>query len=320
MNDDPDESFIIQTILHHRPDIPTSVTETPDGAPAVYSVGDDAALTTPRDVVTVDAMVEGVHFRTTDKPEDIGWKLVAINASDVAAMGCRPTWAVLTLSLPAPLNRVWVKAFAGGLGAALAFWEIHLVGGDTTGSPGPISLSMTMAGTGEHIIGRHGMRPGDTIWVTGVLGEAAAGFANPSCPGAQVHARPCPPVRLGARLAALPAVHAMMDLSDGLGRDLGRMCKASQVSVIIDPGLLPRGPSLCGHVDPLPQQVAFGEDYQLLFSAAPEAAADIERVARTQETQVTAIGRATHQSTTPVATLSGRDWPSPSWSHFGGTP
>lgn len=319
MNDDPDESYIIQTILDHRPELQLSGTETTNGSLALYSVGDDAALITPRDVVTVDAMVEGIHFRPADRPADIGWKLVAVNASDVAAMGCRPTWAVLTLSLPAPLDRAWVNAFAVGLGEALAFWEIHLVGGDTTASTGPISLSMTMAGTGDTIVGRHGMRPGDTIWVTGVLGEAAAGFANASCPGAQVHARPKPPVRLGARLAELSTVHAMMDLSDGLGRDLERMCQASQVSAIIDPGVLPRGPSLIDHADPLGQQVAFGEDYQLLFAAAPEAATRIEQVARAQEIQVTPIGQATHQSTTPTATLSGRDWPSTTWSHFGGT-
>jgi thiamine-monophosphate kinase len=314
MNDDPDESFVIDTILRHRPQGRRSVSAT--GDLGLFQAGDDAARTTERDVVTVDAMVQGVHFRVEDRPEDIGWKLVAVNASDVAAMGCRPTWGVVTVSIPSPLDRDWITGFARGLGEALRFWEIHLVGGDTTGSPGPIALSMTLAGTGTRIVSRSGANIGDVLWVTGALGEAAAGFADTNASGAGLLHRPRPPVRFGAALATIAGVTAMMDLSDGLGRDLARMCRASQVSADIDPDSLPRGPSLLHAADPLPAQVAFGEDYQLLFAAHPDARPAIEARAAEHKVRVSVIGSVVAADGHPEARLRGRDWPAAGWSHF----
>ena len=142
----------------------------------LYAPGDDAACVPGNAVVTVDAMVEGVHWDDKLSAADVGWKLVAVNASDINAMGALPQWAVLTLSVPQPADRIWVESFAHGLGQALEEWSIQLVGGDTTRSETNRMVSLTMTGTTEHPVGRTGAQPGDDIWVSGSLGGAAAGF------------------------------------------------------------------------------------------------------------------------------------------------
>jgi len=268
-------------------------------------------------LITVDTMVEHIHFDDKLGPADVGWKLVAVNASDIGAMGATPTWAVLSLSLPRPLDRAWVGEFARGLGEALQAWSIHLVGGDTTGSPGPITASMTLAGTAAHPVSRSGAQPGDLIWVTGHLGEAAAGFLLGTPAGLEALRRPCPPVGFGAALAAAVPVHAMMDLSDGLARDLGRMCRSSGVSAEVDPQLLPLGPGLRDASDPLPAQVCFGEDYQLIFATSPEHRETVERVAKLHQVQARTIGEIGPRCDDPRACLAGQEWPAPGFAHFG---
>jgi thiamine-monophosphate kinase len=263
-------------------------------------------------------MVQGIHFDDRLSPGDVGWKLVAVNASDVGAMGASPTWAVLSLSLPAPLDRAWVTAFAQGMSEALDAWGIHLVGGDTTGSPGPITASMTMAGTTTQPIGRSGAQPGDTIWVTGTLGDAAAGFLYGTEAGLDALRRPKPPVRFGVALNAAVKVNAMMDLSDGLARDLGRMCRSSGLDADIDPAALPAGPGLTGVTDSLAAQVSFGEDYQLLFATGSDARDAVHRVAELHGVSVHPIGEFGTPKDTPRARLRDTPWPTPGHSHFGG--
>jgi len=314
MNDDRDESFVIETVLRHRP--PALATRTTPGELRHFAPGDDAARVGANEVVTVDTMVEGIHFDHRLSPGDVGWKLVAVNASDVGAMGCTPTWALLSLSLPKPLDHSWVSEFAQGMGEALERWRIHLIGGDTTGSPGVITASMTMAGTGARLVGRSGAQAGDILWVTGLLGEAAAGFILGTEPGLTALRRPQPPVRFGAALTAAVPIHAMMDISDGLGRDLGRMCRDSGVSARVDSSTLPIGPGLQESDCPLPAQVAFGEDYQLMFAAPPDAEDTILSVAQHHSIQVTPAGHFLESQGDHRAQLDDQEWPRASFTHF----
>lgn len=310
MPEEPGESSVIERVLA------SAGQAEPRVRPRV-GPGDDAAWLAGGEIVTTDVMVEGVHFDQRSSPADVGWKLVAVNASDVGAMGARPTWATLTLSLPRPLRMGWVEAFAEGLGAALARWRIALVGGDTTGSPGPVFAGMTMAGRAATPVLRSGARPGDEIWVSGALGEAAAGFfgtrAGVPEAGLAWLRRPEPPVELGARLGAAGLCTAMMDLSDGLAQDLPRLCAASGVGATVDPALLPVGPSLVGEPDPLPCQVAFGDDYQLLFTAPPAHGEAIRALGRRRRVRLSRVGTIEAGS---GARLRGRDWPAPRFSHF----
>ncbi len=318
MNDDPDESFVIQTLLRHRPHVLT--TEPARGEVRCYAPGDDAARVGPETLVTVDTMVQGIHFDARLSAGDVGWKLVAVNASDIGAMGALPSWALLSLSLPSPLDRAWVRDFAEGMGEALAAFSVHLVGGDTTASPGPVIASMTMAGSSPAPVSRSGAQPGDVLWVTGALGEAAAGFLHGTVAGLVALRRPLPPVAFGAALAEAGCVHAMMDLSDGLARDLGRMCRSSGVSAMVDPTSLPLGPGLAEVAAPLPAQVGFGEDYQLLFAAAPADTPAVEQVAAAQQVRVQAIGGFLDHAGDPVARLRGQEWPAAGFTHFGRSP
>lgn len=307
----PDEAGVIDAIL--------AASQGSGAYRPRLGAGDDAAVLAGGEVVTTDVMVEGVHFDARSSAADLGWKLVAVNASDVGAMGCRPTWALLTLSLPRPVAPAWLEGFSAGLGEALRRFGVALVGGDTTRSPGPVVVSLTLAGEGPRAVLRSGARPGDRIWVTGALGEAAAGFygalpgAPPPAEGLAWLRRPEPPVALGAALGASGRVTAMMDLSDGLARDLARLCAASRVGAVVDPDRLPRGPSLAGVADPVPFQVAFGDDYQLLFTAPPGSSAGIRALAAAHGARLSEIGEVIEGA---GAALIGRPWPHALFEHF----
>jgi len=318
MPDDPDESFVIDTLLAARP---------PDAAPVIrsgvagiprFAPGDDAAMVGPRTAVTVDTMVEGIHWDGRSTPEDIGWKIVAVNASDINAMGGTPTWAVLAIALPSPLDRPWVKAFSRGLGLALEAFGISLAGGDTTRSVSGRTLSLTLAGEVSKAVGRHRARPGQTIWVSGPLGGAAAGFLDKTpIPSALLALRrPHPPMGLGKMLAACGHVSAMMDLSDGLAKDLPRLCKASQVGASIDPTALPPHPAVLGRADALAMMTSFGEEYGLLFTADAKADKEIISICTAFNCRPSPIG-VTDNNTATGARLKGTPWPRPLFSHFG---
>ncbi|MFT5681081.1 MAG: thiamine-monophosphate kinase [Myxococcota bacterium] len=277
--------------------------------------GDDAALV-PGDVaVSVDTMIEGVHFDHRLSAEDVGWKLVAVNASDIGACGRAPDWALLALSLPRPLNTGWLDGFSTGLRAALAHFGVRLIGGDTTTSPGPICATLTIASQpGGRFIPRSGGRAGDRIWVTGTLGDAAAGFLHGTPDGLAWLRRPQPPVAFGAALGAAGlVVTAMMDLSDGLMCDLRRLCAASRVGALIHPDQLPSGPALVGLSDHLALQVAFGEDYQLLLCAPPSRDGALNQIARSHNIFLSNIGTLTDDS---EVRLIEKRWPEAYFSHF----
>lgn len=230
---------------------------------AVVGPGDDAAILGDGRLLAVDAMVEGVHWDERSTPRQVGRKLFAVNASDIAACGGRVEWALLTLCLPQPLDQDWVKGFSAGLREALG--PVPLLGGDTTRSPGPRMASLTLGGrlVGPPLL-RSGAGPGQDLWVSGRLGAAADAFHGEG--PLQPLVDPAPPLGLGPLLAERGLATAAMDLSDGLAADLPRLCRASGVGARVD--TLPTSSTL-------ERALGFGDDYELLFTALPRHRAEI---------------------------------------------
>ena len=251
-------------------------------------IGDDAAvLAVPGGMelaVAVDTMVEGVHFLPGQAPFDLGWKALAVNLSDLAAMGAVPAWALLALTLPtawaASEREAFVDGFAEGFAALARAHRVALVGGDTTG--GPLAMSVTVHGfvpPGQAIT-RAGAQVGDVVLVTGTLGDAVAALHLLRAGEAQAADAPLlermhrPTPRVAAGLALRGRAHACQDISDGLVADLGHICTASGVGAVIDADALPRSAALrarFGEATARDFALACGDDYELVFTA-PEAA------------------------------------------------
>jgi len=225
--------------------------------PAARGFQDDAAVLGDL-VLTHDMIVEGVHFLAADPPADVAWKLLAVNLSDLAAKGATPTGCLLGYTLSTP---EWDAAFLAGLETALAGFGLALLGGDTVRSPGPRVFGLTALGHAPVAPPRSGARAGDALWVTGTLGRAGLGLgllrAGRDGPDVAAYRRPQPRLADGRALA--PVVHAMMDVSDGLLLDAGRMAAASGLAVAIELADVP----VAG--DPL-AAVTAGDDYELLFA------------------------------------------------------
>ncbi|MFC4729324.1 thiamine-phosphate kinase [Coralloluteibacterium thermophilus] len=272
-------------------------------------IGDDAAvLRVPPGcelVVTSDTLNAGVHFFEDVPPFDLGWKALAVNLSDLAAMGARPAWCTLALSLAAP-DAAWLDAFVGGLLALAADHDVALVGGDTT--RGPLSINVTAHGLVEAgtALRRDGARAGDAVWVTGVPGEAAAGLAvlraeregRALALAPDVRAqlvgrlqRPQPRVAAGCALRGLAT--ACLDVSDGLLADLGHIATASGLGAELDPVALPVPPALAALPPPLRRdaQLAGGDDYELCFTAPADADAAVRAALAGVGLPATRIGR-----------------------------
>lgn len=230
---------------------------------AVLPLGNGESL-----VFTSDLLVEEVHFlRRATSARELGGKALAVNLSDVAAMGARPVATLLSLALPPETMEGWAEAFAEGYRDLAARYGVALVGGDTTASRSGITINVTAIGRvrDDRIKRRSGARPGDTILVGGPLGESAAGLRDLldgrcDTPLAAVHRNPVPQVEEGCWLSARPEVRAMMDLSDGLASDLRHIMERSGVGAEIDLERIPTPvdlrTALCG-----------GEDYKLLLTA-----------------------------------------------------
>jgi len=306
MPDDPGEQHVIDILLAARPD-----PRRHPHAPRV-DAGDDAALLADGTLVTADTLVEGIHWDDRSSPDDVGWKAVAVNASDIGAMGGRPSWATLAMCLPRPLDTAWVDAFSRGLQAACAHFGVVLVGGDTTRSPGPRVVSITMGGTVVRPVLRSGGRAGDQLFVTGTPGQAAAGFLSGG-PALGALTRPMPPVAMGAEIGENGLASAMLDISDGIGRDLSRLARASGVGAVVDPTALPLSPQLRALARPLDAQVAFGDDYELLMSVPAEQVASVQALAQRHDRRLTRIG---HLTVEPEVRLLGCPWPAALFSHF----
>jgi thiamine-monophosphate kinase len=282
----------------------------PLAAPGGLGLLDDAALVDCRAgrrlVITADAMVAGIHFRPEDPAEFVARKLLRVNLSDLAAMGARPLYYLLTTALPAALGAQWVEDFARGLGQDQQLYQVALLGGDSVSTPGPAALSLTAIGeiAAGAEIRRSGARPGDEIWVSGTIGDAWLGLGvlrgdHPGLAG-EHHAAlirrfqlPEPRVALGPALFGL--ADAMIDISDGLVADLGHICEQSRVSAVIELAALPLSPaaSVLATADPglLPRLATGGDDYELLFTAAPQHAAAITAAGAACAVPVTCIGR-----------------------------
>lgn len=212
---------------------------------------DDAAVIGDL-VVTHDMLVESVHFLPHDPPEDIAWKLVAVNLSDLAAKGAVPVGVVLGYPLS---DDAWDAAFVRGLGEILTAFDVPLLGGDTV--TGPRVLSLTAIGRSTCAPSRKGAQAGDALWVTGVIGRAGLGLRG-DVDHLAAYRRPVPRLTEGQALA--PHVHAMMDVSDGLLIDAERMANASSLAVAIDLNAVPvAGDRIAA--------VTAGDDYELLFAA-----------------------------------------------------
>jgi thiamine-monophosphate kinase len=283
----------------------------------VLGIGDDAALLrVPAGrllVVATDTLNAGVHFPDDTAPGDIGWKALAANLSDLAAMGAQPAWCTLSLSLPHD-DAAWLDAFLDGFLALADAHDVALVGGDTT--RGPLSVCVTVHGVvaPEAVLRRDGARDGDDVWVTGTLGDAAGALAQwraGTTLDPRLRARldrPTPRVAAGLALAGL--AHAAIDLSDGLLADLGHVCVASGVGAEVDVDALPASDALRAAFDADARhalQAAGGDDYELCFTAPAEARAAIDDAASASGIPVSRIGRivatpgvrARHQDGTP---------------------
>ncbi len=299
------ERSIVARLLAHRSAPPPWLVVDAGHDCAVVSMQGEMAL-------TVDALVEGIHFDDRLSAEDVGFKTIAVSVSDLAAAGAAPRWALLAISLPDDGARdAVVDGFGAGLREACARWGVHLAGGDTTRSPGPIVVSATLGGTcvaRPHR--RDGGRPGDRIWVTGALGRAAAGWVLPSPPASALTAlrRPDPPLAFALALAKAGVATAAMDLSDGLAADLPRLCVASGAGARVDPERIPVAPEADRSL-----AVSGGEDYELLFTAHPSAEERIRALGSEHGIAVTAIGELTEGAT---LTFGDAPWPVPLFGHF----
>jgi thiamine-monophosphate kinase len=285
-------------------------------APEIYGVGDDAARTREGVIISQDTMVERIHFDDKLSPKDVGWKIVAVNVSDMAAMGCYPNWCTLSASLPQKTSKEWIRDFSTGLRLALKHWNIKLIGGDTTRSNNDIVLSMTMGSIpSSKTIWQSGAQNGEDIWVTGVLGDAAHGFFNKDAKySIEWLRRPEPPVAFANALAKCQLVSSMTDISDGLKVNLTRICQASSLGAVVDPASLPKSSELYNHKDALAYQTVFGEDYQLLFTAPPSRNQIIRQTAAQNKVLLTKIG--TMISDPERIELKGTSWPKPLYSQF----
>ena len=294
----------------------------------VLGIGDDAALLQPpagmQLVVAMDTLNAGVHFPPETAAADLGWKALAVNLSDLAAMGAQPAWCTLSLSLP-DADDASVAAFLDGFLALATQHAIALVGGDTT--RGPLSVCVTAHGFVEPgtALRRDGARPGDEVWTSGTLGDAAGALAQWRS-GVDGDAflrgrldRPMPRVALGRALRGIAT--ACIDVSDGLLADLGHVCEASGVGARIDVDALPASDALrvAFDVERCRQlQAAGGDDYELCFTAPADAGEVVLQAAASAGVRVSRIGRIVEGSGVSASAANGQAWsPSaPGWQHF----
>ena len=245
--------------------------------PDAEGIGDDCAILPAGDgtawVITTDMLIEGVHFLyDAITPHELGHKTLAVNLSDIAAMGAEPVGSFLSIALPEKTTTEWMTGFLEGYKALSARYDLPLLGGDTTSSLRDVAISVTAIGRAplDRIKRRNAAQPGDLIFVTGPLGDSAEGLADvlaghPDTPAAHLHHMPTPLIHEGIWLGTQPSVHAMMDLSDGLASDLLHILRASGLRAFIDTDAIPTRTSIA-------RAVTGGEDYQLLLTASPTGA------------------------------------------------
>lgn len=289
---------------------------------------DDAALLAPPPgrelVLAADTMVAGVHFLPDDPADTIGAKLLRVNLSDLAAMGATPLAYLMTVSAPRDTPDAWFAAFAAGLTADQRRFGLSLLGGDTTSTPGPITLSLTILGhvaPGEAVY-RLGAQADDDLWVSGTIGDGALGLAalrgevlDPT--GYLTRRYRCPEPRLG--LARPELVAACLDVSDGLVQDTGHLCRAEHLGAVIEAAAVPLS-AAAQAAGPrwLETCLTGGDDYELLMAVRPTLGPALCAHAERLGLAVTRIGRFVPGQDVQVLTSSGdlMRLPRSGWSHF----
>ncbi|MBI1329330.1 MAG: thiamine-phosphate kinase [Alphaproteobacteria bacterium] len=290
--------------------------------PGAYGLRDDVALLAPpagQDLVLkTDAIVEGVHFFAADPADLVAQKALRVNVSDLAAKGATPTGYLLSLSIPQQTSMPWLTAFAEGLARDQKAWGISLLGGDTTATPGPVTISISMIGTvprGE-AIRRAGARPGDLVFVTGTIGDAGGGLEILRGGGAQLsddartflissYRCPSPSPEFGARLRGIAS--ASLDVSDGLMADLGHVAEVSDVRIVVDSAQVPLSEALekLWGKGVVQRAVVAGDDYQIAFTAPQSSRNAIFAAARDCGVRVSEIGRVEQGSGTGLLDRAG---------------
>lgn len=264
----------------------------------VLGIGDDCALLDPpagkQLVVTLDTLVAGRHFTADVDPESLGHKSLAVNLSDLAAMGAEPAWATLALTLP-DVDEQWLAAFASGFAGLAAEHDVQLVGGDTT--RGPLSISIQLLGFVDPgmALRRDGARPGDLVYVTGELGLAALELSLRQKGQldwlADALDRPCPRIEEGLALAGIAS--SAIDISDGLLADLGHICEASGSGASIQCARLPLEQRVKRHIQATgdwSMPLSGGDDYQLCFTVPPGRRQQLEQLQAEQGFRFAMIG------------------------------
>ncbi len=273
-----------------------------DDPDVVVGIGDDAAVVNASGplAVATDTLVEGVHFPQQTAADAVGYRILAVNLSDLAAMGARPRWCTLALTIAAA-DEQWLEGFTTGFFRLAAAHEVSLVGGDLT--RGPLSATLHLIGSVERngLLTRSGAHVGDDVYVTGSLGDAAAGLAlideDAVDAGPEHRAlverfyRPSPRVAAGRAVAAI--ANAAIDVSDGLIADLGHICEASGCGAIINVEQLPLSAELLALFPPQTVHayaLSGGDDYELCFTAAPAQAEVVEAALEASGTSARRIG------------------------------
>ncbi len=274
------------------------------GFPGALGLRDDAALVDVPEgrqlVIAKDALVAGVHFLPDDPADLVAGKLLRVNLSDLAAMGAEPLAYLTVVARPADLPDSWLEAFARGLARDQALFDLHLIGGDTVSTTGPVVLSLTILGLVERgrALRRHGARPGDLVCVSGTLGDAALGLrilrglaAPPelALPVIERYRTPRPRLSLGRALRGIAS--AAIDVSDGLLADLQHILETSGVGAVVEAAEIPL--SEAGRMLPGARSSALsgGDDYELLFTLPAERRSLLPTLAEQLDLPLTVIGR-----------------------------
>ncbi len=309
------------------------------GAPGAEGLSNDGACFTPGAglsvAVTVDAMVAGVHFLPGDPPETLGRKLLRVNLSDLAAMGARPRGYLLVTAFPKDIEEDWIAAFADGLALDQAEFGVDLLGGDTVSTPGPLTLSLTAFGevAPGRALSRSGARVGDEIFVSGAIGDGVLGLkalrgelthlSEPDRAAlAERYRLPAPRVSLGRALSERGLATAALDVSDGLVADMGHICDASGLAAELHAPAVPLSVAGARALEAdgslLPGLLTGGDDYELLFTLAPDKAGAIEALAQDLGLHLTRIGRMSAGQGVRVLDGAGEEiaLPSKGWAHF----
>jgi len=304
----------------------------PLAGPGGLGLGDDAALLTPRDgcemVLTCDAIVSGVHFLPDDPAEDVAWKLLGVNLSDIAAMGAEPLGYLITTAWPRDLSESWVMSFARGLGAAQECFEISLLGGDTVATAGPLTLSLTGFGyvPQNGALRRNGSQIGDLIFVSGQIGDAGVGLNilqdghsvgddDEQRSAVERYRRPRPQLALGVALRNV--ANACIDVSDGLVADLEHLANQSSLKMNVRLGSVPITP-LAEMLGGAAGAIVAGDDYELLFTVSPECKDIVFQLARELSVRITTIGHVTDGAGVEITDPTGKVIPfhSTGYRHF----